>query len=68
KTSNPAYPALLSQLNYPAFPTPFGIFRQLEGRETYEDAVTQQLEVSHSKQGEGDLQALLTGSDSWVVE
>jgi len=59
---------LLSQLNYPAFPTPFGIFRQLEGRETYEDAVTQQLEVSQSKQGEGDLQALLTGSDSWVVE
>jgi 2-oxoglutarate ferredoxin oxidoreductase subunit beta len=68
KTSNPAYPALLSQLNYPAFPTPFGIFRQLEGRETYEDAVAQQVAASQSKQGEGDLQALLTGSDSWVVE
>jgi len=26
------------------------------------------LEVSQAKQGEGDLQALLTGSDSWVVE
>jgi hypothetical protein len=52
---------------YPAFPTPFGILRQIEGRETYEDALHQQIKSAQS-QGEGNLQELLTGKNSWVVE
>ncbi len=67
KTTNPAYASLLAQMAYPAFPTPLGIFRQLEGRETYEDAVTDQIVAARAKDV-GDLQALLTGNDSWVVE
>ena len=67
KTANPAYASLLAQMAYPAFPTPFGILRHLEGRETYEDAVGHQITAARSK-GEGELQALLTGNDSWVVE
>lgn len=67
KTANPAYASLLAQMAYPAYPTPLGILRQLEGRETYEDAVCDQIAAAKSK-GEGELQVLLTGNDSWVVE
>ena len=67
-SANPAYATLLAQMTYPAFPTPFGVIRQLEGRETYEDSVTEQLTTAKANQGEGDLQELLAGSNSWVVE
>jgi len=67
KTTNPAYASILAQMAYPAFPTPFGILRQIEGRETYEDALHQQIKSAQS-QGEGNLQELLTGKNSWVVE
>ena len=65
--SNSAYSNILAQMTYPAFPTPFGILRQLEGRETYEDALMQQIELAQMK-GKGNLQELLTGQNSWVVE
>ena len=67
KTVNPAYASILAQMAYPAFPTPFGILRQIEGRETYEDALHAQIKMSQA-QGEGNLQELLTGKNSWVVE
>ena len=54
-------------MSYPDFPTPHGILRQVDS-ETYEDAVTNQITLAKSKQGEGDLQELLTGSDFLVVE
>ena len=67
RNSNPAYATLLSQMTYPNFPTPMGIFRQLEGKETYEDSIVKQIETSQ-KNGEGSLQELLTGKNSWLVE
>ena len=67
KTNNPAYASILAQMAYPAFPTPFGILRQIEGRETYEDALHQQIKGSQTN-GSGNLQELLTGKNSWVVE
>jgi 2-oxoglutarate ferredoxin oxidoreductase subunit beta len=67
KNSNSAYANILAQMTYPAFPTPVGILRQLEGRETYEDALIQQIEHSQSA-GTGNLQELLTGKNSWVVD
>jgi 2-oxoglutarate ferredoxin oxidoreductase subunit beta len=67
KSPNAAYPTLLAQMTYPSFPTPLGVLRQLEGRETYEESVVGQIEASQT-QGEGSLQELLTGKNSWVVE
>jgi 2-oxoglutarate ferredoxin oxidoreductase subunit beta len=67
KTNNPAYASILAQMAYPAFPTPFGILRQIEGRETYEEALHQQIKASQAN-GSGNLQELLTGKNSWVVE
>ena len=67
KASSLSYANLLAQMSYPDFPTPHGILRQVDS-ETYEDAVTNQITLAKSKQGEGDLQELLTGSDFLVVE
>lgn len=67
KDPNPAYATLLAQMTYPTFPTPLGVLRQLEGRETYEESVVGQIDHAQAK-GEGSLQELLTGNNSWVVE
>jgi 2-oxoglutarate ferredoxin oxidoreductase subunit beta len=67
KNSNSAYANILAQMNYPTFPTPVGVLRQLDGRETYEDALTQQIEHAQSG-GAENLQQLLTGKNSWVVQ
>ena len=67
KDTNPAYATLLAHMTFPAFPTPLGILRQLEGRETYEDSVVGQIQLAQAK-GEGSLQELLTGNNSWIVE
>ena len=67
KDPNPAYATLLAQMTYPSFPTPLGVLRQLEGRETFEESVVGQIEHAQAK-GEGSLQELLTGNNSWVVE
>jgi len=67
KSSNLAYANILAQMTFPSFPTPMGVIRQLEGRETYEDGLIGQVSQAQSK-GEGNLQQLVTGSNSWVVE
>ena len=67
KDPNPAYASMLSQMSYHAFPTPLGILRQLEGRETYEESVLSQIQSAQTK-GNNSLQELLTGNNSWVVE
>ena len=54
-------------MSYLTFPTPLGVIRRLEGRETYEDSVVQQINSSQAN-GEASLQELLTGKNSWVVE
>ena len=46
--------------------TPIGIFRDIE-RPSYDRLVREQLAEVQAKQGEGDLQALLTGGDTWNV-
>ncbi|WP_053206359.1 2-oxoacid:ferredoxin oxidoreductase subunit beta [Jiangella muralis] len=46
--------------------SPIGIFRQVE-RPAYGDLMAEQLDEATAKQGEGDLQALLHGKDSWTV-
>ena len=67
RASSLSYANFLAQMNYPEFPTPLGVLRQVDS-ETYEDAVTNQLALAKSNQGEGDLQELLTGTDFLVVE
>ena len=58
---------LLSRMRQPDFPEPLGVFRDVE-QERYVDIVRKQIAKAKQQQGEGDLQSLLTGSDTWTVK
>ena len=45
---------------------PIGIFRAVE-RQVYDDQVREQVRIAKAEQGEGDLQSLVNGSDTWRV-
>lgn len=47
-------------------PRPFGVFYQ-EGRGCYEEALEAQIQEAKETKGDGDLDALLAGRNSWVV-
>jgi 2-oxoglutarate/2-oxoacid ferredoxin oxidoreductase subunit beta len=65
---DPSIAFALSRLAHtPTGPTPIGLFRQVS-RPTYDALMSEQLEDSVARQGEGDLTALIAGSDTWTVE
>jgi 2-oxoglutarate ferredoxin oxidoreductase subunit beta len=45
---------------------PLGVFRAVE-RPVYDEGVAEQLRAAREQRGEGDLQALLTGGDTWTI-
>ena len=47
-------------------PRPFGVFYETE-RACYEDSMTMQIEEVIAKKGKGDLDKLLRGSETWVI-
>jgi 2-oxoglutarate ferredoxin oxidoreductase subunit beta len=49
------------------FPRPFGVLYAVE-RQTYEDAMGLQLEEAIAVKGPGNLDALLQGKETWVIE
>jgi len=51
----------------PELPTPIGVFRQIR-KQTYDEAVVEQIEQVTAKKGEGDLEALLFSGNTWEVE
>lgn len=57
---------LLSQMQYPEFPEPIGVFRDVE-RPVYEKAVFNQVEEAIRQKGAGDLHALYNSGDTWEV-
>jgi 2-oxoglutarate/2-oxoacid ferredoxin oxidoreductase subunit beta len=62
-----SYAFALSRLDRTDFAhTPIGIFRDVE-RQTYDDAMSAQIDAARERQGEGDLAALLAGADTWRV-
>jgi 2-oxoglutarate ferredoxin oxidoreductase subunit beta len=48
------------------FPRPFGIFYK-EDRFTYEDVLNEQVDKARADMGEGDLDALLRGNNTWEI-
>jgi 2-oxoglutarate ferredoxin oxidoreductase subunit beta len=46
--------------------SPGGIFRSVE-RPAYDHLVRQQIGTAQEAQSTGDLQALVTGSDTWTI-
>jgi 2-oxoglutarate ferredoxin oxidoreductase subunit beta len=63
---DPTLAYFLSHMGPPHFPTPVGVFRAVE-RPTYDRAMNEQITVARERQGEGDLDALLNGGETWEV-
>ena len=53
--------------DHPGMPTPIGVFRQIK-KQTYDEAVVEQIDLVTEKKGEGDLESLLFSGNTWEVE
>jgi len=56
---------ILVGLDYPDFPVPIGVFRDVQ-KPTYEDLVSEQVAAAQAK-GKGDFQELLRSGETWEV-
>ena len=63
---SPTLAYLLSQLEYPQFPVPLGVYRSIE-RPTYDRLLEDQVQGEAEKDGAGDLEQLLNSGDTWEV-
>ena len=54
-------------MRHPEFPEPIGVFRCVE-RPTYDSLINAQVEQSREKAGQGELEKLFSGGDTWTVE
>lgn len=66
-SEDPTKAYILSRFFDANFPRPFGIIYQ-ENRPCYEEGLVAQIEQAKGAQGAGDLDELLEGKRSWVVE
>jgi 2-oxoglutarate ferredoxin oxidoreductase subunit beta len=64
---SPIQAQMLANLTYPDFPTPIGVFRQIE-RPVYEEQVADQIKAAQEAKGTGTWQELLHGKSTWTVE
>jgi 2-oxoglutarate ferredoxin oxidoreductase subunit beta len=62
----PNHAYLLTQLVYPEFPVPFGVFRCVE-KPTYDDLLNEQIDTVIKKEGRGNLKNLLYDDSTWTV-
>jgi 2-oxoglutarate ferredoxin oxidoreductase subunit beta len=66
RAPEPSLAFLLSRMRVPDFPEPLGVFRAVE-HQRYGDVVRKQVADAISQKGAGDLQTLVTGSETWTV-
>jgi 2-oxoglutarate/2-oxoacid ferredoxin oxidoreductase subunit beta len=64
---NPALAFLAAQMTPPDFPTPVGVLRSVTKGIPYEMGVHAQIQHEIESRGEGDLQELLRGPETWTV-
>jgi 2-oxoglutarate/2-oxoacid ferredoxin oxidoreductase subunit beta len=57
---------MLGRFQYPDFPVPMGVFRQVL-RPTYEQMLAGQINSAIEKKGPGDLNKLLNSGETWVI-
>lgn len=58
---------LANMIHNPELPRAMGVFLSID-HVVYEDAMTQQIAKAKAKRGEGDLQKLLDGDETWVIQ
>lgn len=59
---------MYAQMAHPDFPEPMGILHADPTKPTYNELLYKQLDEAKQKSGQPDLQALITGNESWEVE
>jgi 2-oxoglutarate/2-oxoacid ferredoxin oxidoreductase subunit beta len=57
---------LLSRMRQPQFPEPLGVFRDVE-QDRYVDLVRRQITDAQRSRGQGDIQKLIDGPETWMV-
>jgi len=67
KDLSPHYAYLLTQMEYPETPVPFGVFRAVE-KSTYEEMLEAQIAEVTKTKGKGDLKKLIHGPNTWTVK
>ncbi len=65
--TDPLIAFMLSRIYWPEFPVPMGVIRNID-RPTHDQMLTAQLEKEMARAGAPDLQTLLDGGETWVVE
>ena len=58
---------MLSRIYWPEFPVPVGVIRNVD-RPTHDQLLTAQIEKEKARAKAPDLQRLLNGGETWVVE
>ena len=66
KDPSPNYAYLLTQMEYPEMPVPFGVFRCIE-KPTYDEMMADQVNAVIEKKGKGNLKDILYTEDTWTV-
>ncbi|MFQ5858006.1 MAG: 2-oxoacid:ferredoxin oxidoreductase subunit beta [Anaerolineae bacterium] len=66
RAPEPTLAYLLTSIDYPEFPVPLGVFRDID-QPTHEDLLHEQVETAIRVRGEGDLGTLYHAADTWVV-
>ncbi len=66
RQAEPSLAYLLSRMHHPEFPEPMGVFRCVE-RPTYEQMLMDQVDESIKSSGDGSLEDILVGDDTWEV-
>lgn len=64
---NASYAYMLSRMEYPLMPLPFGVLRAIE-KPSYTDMLFDQVEAAVEQKGAGDLKSLFNAGDTWVVD
>jgi 2-oxoglutarate ferredoxin oxidoreductase subunit beta len=64
---SPVMSYLVSALEYPHFPVPVGVFRNIS-KPTYDELMAGQIQKSIEIYGQGNLEKLLNAGDTWTVE
>ncbi|HSE41296.1 MAG TPA: 2-oxoacid:ferredoxin oxidoreductase subunit beta [Acidobacteriota bacterium] len=64
---SPVMSYLVSALEFPHFPVPVGVFRNIH-KPTYDELMESQIHRSEELYGKGDLEKLLNAGDTWVVD
>jgi 2-oxoglutarate ferredoxin oxidoreductase subunit beta len=66
-TPEPSLAFMLSRMRAPDFPEPLGVFRDVQ-KPVYGELVHEQITQAIKLRGEGDLQSLVTGTETWTVD